>query len=234
MVDGSFQPTRWTLVAQVQKEATPSASKALNELCSIYWNPLYVFARSSGKSLEDAEDAVQGFLAKGVDKALFAAADRERGKMRNFLLTAFKRYMKDEWVKSMATKRGEGKVVTMDFAAEEDHFASNQEADPTDGFDKRWALMMVQKAQEVVEKKYTSEGKTEFFSAIEGALSGELTKTYAQIAAECGVSESSVKVGVHRLRKRFGEALRAEIRDTVANDSEVDDELRHLLTMLSG
>ena len=232
MTTGSFQPTRWTLVARLNAEPTQS-NRALNELCAIYWNPLYIFARSSGKSPEDAEDAVQGFLAKGVDKALFSMANPERGKMRNFLLTAFKRYMKDEWVKQMAEKRGKGQVIAMDFASEEDHFASQSAEDPTQGFDKRWAMMLVEQTHKKVEEQYAQENKSALFYAIKGSLSGELTKSYSEIASEIGASESAIKVGVHRLRKRFGECLRAEIRETVATDKEVDDELRHLLTMLS-
>ena len=141
-----FQPTRWTLVAKLNAEPLQS-NQALNQLCAIYWHPLYVFARSSGKSPEDAEDAVQGFLARGVDKALFSMADQQRGKMRNFLLTSFKRFMKDEWVKQMAEKRGGGNVISIDFAEEESHFANHAAEDPALGFDKRWALMMVEQAR---------------------------------------------------------------------------------------
>lgn len=227
----SFQPTRWTLVAKLNSEPQQS-NRALNELCAIYWSPLYAFARSSGKSSEDAEDAVQGFLARGVDRDLFSMANKDRGKMRNFLLIAFKRYMKDEWVKQMASKRGAGNIISMDFSSEELHFENSNIADPTQGFDKRWALMIVEQAKQKVEKRYEKEAKSIFYHEIVGALSGELTKTYAEIAARCDVSESSVKVGVHRLRKRFGEALRNEIRETVSSDEEVDTELRHLLTIL--
>jgi len=231
MSSGAFQPTRWTLVAKLNAEPSQS-NRALNELCAIYWNPLYVFARSSGRSSEDAEDAVQGFLARGVDKDLFSMATPERGKMRNFLLTSFKRYMKDEWMKQMAVKRGQGKVISVDFSTEESHFANHSAADPTNGFDKRWALMIVEQARNSTQAQYKKDGKQTLFDAIEGSLSGELTKTYAQIAVEYGLSESAIKVGVHRLRKRFGEALRSEIRETVSKESEVDEELRHLLSML--
>ena len=77
----SFQPTRWTLVQKVQDNSV-EATDALNELCTMYWRPLYAYARSFGRTMADAEDVVQGFMAKGIEKALFSAADKDKGKMR--------------------------------------------------------------------------------------------------------------------------------------------------------
>jgi RNA polymerase sigma-70 factor (ECF subfamily) len=38
-------------------------------------------------------------------------------------------------------------------------------------------------------------------------------------------------VSVHRLRQRYGELLRDEIAQTVNDPADVDDELRHLLSV---
>ena len=48
------------------------------------------------------------------------------------------------------------------------------------------------------------------------------------------MSEGSVKVAVHRLRKEFGELLRQEISGTVATEAEVDEEIRQLIRAASG
>jgi len=195
--EGGFRPTRWTLVQRVQGDGSEiEAKEALNELCGMYWRPLYAFARGFGRSAEDAEDVVQGFLTRGVEKEIFAAADREKGKMRTFLLVSFKRYLRDVHAKDVAVKRGEGKVDTMDIAAEEARWEDSEAVDPTLSFDKRWALIVVESAREQ------------------------------------GVSLSSVKVGVHRMRKRFGEMLRAEIVETVGEGEDVDEELRYLIEVL--
>ncbi len=47
------------------------------------------------------------------------------------------------------------------------------------------------------------------------------------------MSEGAVKVAVHRLRKRWGELLRAGVAETVADPAEVELELRYLLRVLS-
>lgn len=231
--DGSFQATRWTLVQRVKEANTVDAQEALNVLCSLYWRPLYVFARSYGRSMEDAEDVVQGFLAKGIEKALFSAADREKGKMRTFLLTAFKRYLRDEYVKSVAQKRGDGKVDATDIAAEESRWEDVDAADPTASFDKRWAIIVVESAREQLRKKYASEGKEEFYEALAESLTGEVEGGYQAIADRLDVSLSAVKVGVHRLRKRFGEMLRAEIVETIGEGEDPDKELKYLIGILS-
>lgn len=231
--DSSFKATRWTLVQRVKDSNAVEAQEALNVLCSMYWKPLYAFARGYGRSMEDAEDVVQGFLAKGIEKALFSAADREKGKMRTFLLTAFKRYLRDEHVKSVALKRGDGKVDTTDIATEEARWEDSEAADPTVSFDKRWAIIVVESAREQLEKKYRSEGKFELYEALSDSLTGELSENYQEIADRLDISLSAVKVGVHRLRKRFGEMLRAEIVETIGEGEDPDQELRYLIGILS-
>lgn len=231
--NGSFQVTRWTLVQRINHPDAREAQEALNELCGMYWRPLYIFARGFGRSMEDAEDVVQGFLAKGIEKALFTAADREKGKMRTFLLTAFKRYLRDEHAKDTALKRGEGKVDATDLAAEEAHLADSGAADPTLSFDKRWAIIVVESAREQLRKKYASEGKEEFYEVLSETLTGEISESYQEVADRLDISVSAVKVGVHRLRKRFGEILRAEIIETIGEGEDPDEELRYLIGILS-
>ena len=46
------------------------------------------------------------------------------------------------------------------------------------------------------------------------------------------MSEGAVKTSAHRLRARYGDCLRREIADTLVDDREVEEEIRHLLTAL--
>ena len=47
------------------------------------------------------------------------------------------------------------------------------------------------------------------------------------------LSESAIKVAIHRLRKRFREVIRAEIAQTIDESGEVDAELRYLVEVLA-
>ena len=52
------------------------------------------------------------------------------------------------------------------------------------------------------------------------------------MAARLRRSEGAIKVAVHRLRHRYRELMRARIAETVG-EGDVEDELRHLLAVLS-
>lgn len=92
---GHFPVTPWSVVSRAQAAAGTAAHEALTELCKIYWYPLYAFARRNGFPFHEAEDVTQGFFAQLLNRRLFERADANRGKLRSFLLTSFKRYIRD-------------------------------------------------------------------------------------------------------------------------------------------
>lgn len=114
-----FLPTRWSLVDRVRKGGA-DATAALEELCRAYWFPLYGWARRSGRSPADSEDAVQGFFSDVVRKQLFARAEEAKGRLRTFLLTAFRRYQRDLYDKANAEQRGAHRLVSFDAMAGEE------------------------------------------------------------------------------------------------------------------
>jgi RNA polymerase sigma-70 factor (ECF subfamily) len=83
--------------------------------------------------------------------------------------------------------------------------------------------------------EYVRDGKENLFEKLKPTLT-EVSRSvrYAEIATRLGTSEGAVKVAVHRLRERYREVLRAEIADTVASPSEVEDEIRNLFAALAG
>lgn len=63
-----FVSTRWTVVLSAGHKSSPRSDQALAELCQVYWYPLYAYVRRHGRSREDAEDLVQAFFAKFLQK----------------------------------------------------------------------------------------------------------------------------------------------------------------------
>ena len=59
------------------------------------------------------------------------------------------------------------------------------------------------------------------------------TVSHREMGQELGMSEGAVKVAVHRLRGRYRELLLAEIARTVSSPADVEEELRHLLRVVS-
>lgn len=230
-----FPATKWSLVLHSDRD-NARGREALSELCQAYWLPLYTFARRSGNAPADAEDLVQGFLAKAVADQLFARAEEDRGRLRTFLLTAFRRYARDEYRKSLAEKRGGGEVISLDLIEAERWYAAAGDAgseSPEEAYDRQWALTLLERACLRLAESFAAKGKSGEFEALRPYLTGTGDSTdYAEVAARTGMKPDSVKVAVHRLRARFGAILREEVRDTHADESDVDGELRYLIQLL--
>lgn len=65
---GPFATTRWSMVVDAGRSASPTAAEALATLCGIYWFPLYACMRRQGHSIDDAQDLTQAFFVHLLDK----------------------------------------------------------------------------------------------------------------------------------------------------------------------
>jgi RNA polymerase sigma-70 factor (ECF subfamily) len=231
-----FQTTHWSLVAAARDRASPEARQALAELCEAYWYPLYAFVRRSGYGSEEARDLTQEFFARLLEKDYLAGVDSEKGKFRSFLLTACKHFLANERDRALAQERGGGCTIhSFDSGDAESRFghepAHQMTADRL--YDRRWALMLLQNALAQLRREFQQAGKEPVFERLKGLLTGEKrAERYAEVAAALEISESSVKVSVHRLRRRYGEILREEIGRTLRDPSEIDAEIRDLFVAL--
>ena len=181
------------------------APAALEELCAAYWFPLYAWARRAGLAPADAEDAVQGFFAAVLHQRLFDRADAERGRLRTFLLTVFRRHLRDEQVKAGAERRGGGRVVSFDAAEAEDWFREEPalEETPEHYFDRQWALTLLERALARVAAAYAHRGKDAEFAALRPFLTaGASQADYDTAGRTVGLSGGAFKVALHRLRER--------------------------------
>jgi RNA polymerase sigma-70 factor (ECF subfamily) len=223
-----FRTTRWSLVLDAGRESAP----ALAELCEAYWYPLYAFARRKGHRADEAEDLTQGFFGKLLEKNWVGGADREKGRFRAYLLTAFKRHIGHEREKARAEKRGGGRVaLRLDFDDGERRYSLEPTHEVTAEriFERRWALTLLERVLSSLAEEAAADGKGGLFSALRPHLAGAPAgETFREIAGRLGMSEGAVKTAAHRLRNRYRERLRAEIRDTVSEPAEVEPEIRHL------
>ena len=229
-----FATTRWSVVLAAGG-AGKGGERALAELCRGYWYPLYAYVRRQGRAPHDAQDLTQGFFARLIEKGWLDGVAPERGKFRAWLLAAMKHFLLNEWDKSRARKRGGGvSPVSMDDATAETRYlrepAAHDDAELL--YDRRWALTLIERVMARLRKEFADAGKTDLFDAIKGTLTGD-APAYMEIAHTRGSTEGAVKVAVHRLRERYREAIRAELAETVGSPADIEDELRHLLAVLS-
>jgi RNA polymerase sigma-70 factor (ECF subfamily) len=226
-----FATTRWSVVLATRDSDAAASRAALSDLCAAYWYPLYADARRRGAVSADAADLVQGFFAALIEKDWAADADPDRGRFRTFLVVAFRRFVSHEREKAMAVKRGGGAVLSLDVDAAESRLSSEprHEATPERAFERRFALTLLARVSARVRAERPGDADLLPFVGEPGE-----ERPYAEIAAARGSSEGAVKAAVHRLRAHWRDVLRAEVRETVAADSDVDDEIRHLMEMVAG
>lgn len=232
-----FGTTHWSVVLAAGDASSPEAQNALARLCQLYWYPLYCCVRRHGRSPEDSQDLTQAFFAKLIEKNQISLADRERGRFRTFLLRSLENFLRNQHAKSESQKRGGGReIVSWDAQLAEDRYQEEPSADlsPEDLFERRWASTLITETLARLRRELALSGRDELFDQLEPHLWGDDTSTpYAEIAAGLDMTVVAVKVTVHRLRSRFRALLRDEISQTVADPSEVEDEMRRLFQVLS-
>jgi len=233
-----FATTHWSVVLAAGARDSPQANAALETLCRTYWYPSYAYLRRQGHDAPDAEDLTQAFFAHLLERGFPKGVTPTRGRFRSFLLTALKHFLADEWDKLRAEKRGGGRpTVSLDAA----HAEARYRLEPVDRLDaerlyeRRWAITLVNRVLDRLQGEFAQAGKTHVFEQLQPSLLGEKSAiTYAEVAATLAMTESAVKVTVHRMRQRYRELFREEVTHTVAEPGEVEDEMRHLFAVISG
>ena len=208
------------------------ARLALNDLCGLYWQPVYGFLRRKGNSPADAEDLTQGFFAELLSRGSLDGVAEEKGRLRTFLLKAVTRHMINEHEKNRAAKRGGGQaLLSLDFESAENnyHIEPGHSVTPELEFERQWALQILDIALAEARSDAEANGRSALFEDLKGIISLDATlATYEEIAARHGLTEGAVKAAAHRLRQGFRLALRRAISQTVSTEEEIDDEIRHL------
>ena len=216
------------------------AGAALAELCQIYWAPLYGFVRSRGHAMHDAQDLTQSFFAYVLEHRVYARANRQKGRFRSFLLASLKNFLADAADRERTLKCGGAQIflpLHEEQAQEaESLFQTHSGMSNEDRlFDRSWAEALVAAALERLSTDYKREAKEQLFKELRIFIAGgaEPPPTYAELTDRLGITGSTLRSHVTRLRARYREALRSEVRRTVDSEQQVDQELRELLHVLT-
>ena len=229
-----FPDTRWSLVLRAGSTDDGARTRALAELCEAYWPPLYAFARLHGADRPTAEEQVQGFFADFLERGGFDRADEARGRLRTYLLASLKHFLSHERERTAALKRGQ--LVTSPATMDEIDTIVSRDAslDPEEGFMRVWATQVLQHTLAELRTDYARRGKADVFDALAPYLvDGAGADTTASAAEKLGMNPGAAKVALHRIRRRFGERLRAEVAHTVSEPSDVDAEIQALLSVMT-
>ncbi len=232
----AFCTTQWTRVLQARGDS-PEAKAALSELCAAYYAPAFAFIRRSAPDAESARDLTQEFFARLLARHGVEGADPARGRFRSFLLGAVKHFLSDARRHDHRLKRGAGRPLES-LEPGTDTSPGLQLADPAAPnpereFDRKWALIILERSLTALAKEQEVAGKTGQFEALKPWLTGDLENiSQAEVARQLGLNETAVKVAIHRLRRRFRDMIKSEINQTLSDPGNADEELHYLLEAL--
>ncbi|GAA5139094.1 hypothetical protein GCM10023213_19180 [Prosthecobacter algae] len=232
-VRASFPVTAWTQVVTAREGDEVASKAALEELCKGYWPAIYTYLRALGCDREEALDETQEFMTHFIQGGGLHNVSPERGRLRSYLRQSLRNHLTTVRRDAARQKRGGGKTfVSLD---DVEVFDVPSEPDAADQwFDRRWAWALVKRSMDRLEARYQRRNRMAVFSTLkEGLICPELLKPYAEIGLTLQMTENQVKLEVHRARRRFAEELRAEVAATLAPESDADEELRYLMSVLS-
>ncbi len=230
-----FQNTLWSRVVAAGKSEATGPTRALEELCRLYWPPIYAFLRRQGHDRERARDLTQAFFAYLIHGKLLRKANRERGRFRSFLLGTLKNFVRHEAEKAQAVRRGGGvEFVSIDEETEEGFYRHEPASTltPEKLFDRRWALMVLAEATCRLRTDYARAGMPEIFDALQPYLVGNDDGDFSKLGERLDRTPGAARVLVCRFRERFRQLIRAVIGDTVPDLDQVELELKHLQAAL--
>jgi RNA polymerase sigma factor (sigma-70 family) len=201
----------------------------MEELCRRYWYPLYTWLLVTrlARTEHDAEDLVQGFFAKMLERESLASHDPIKGRFRTYLLTCLKRYAIDryrKWTPEIAEPAD----------AEADMLSNLEEHERADAaFEKAWAWEILEAAKTRLRHQWQTSGRAELFDAFAPYLEGQRSDDGLEaIGQRHGLSHGNTRMQLHRLKKQLRDVLVAMVDGELPDEAtpeECADEMRRFL-----
>lgn len=231
-----FPPTPWSLLLRMQRGSGAERARALETICETYWRPIYLFARMNRYSPEDAEDLTQEFLKHLAQDGVWDRVEREKGKLRSFLIGAFKRVEIQLGRKDRAKKRGGG-IPDVPFHEAEaeatwvwERYA--KDVAPERAYEQSWALAVFRQAMTRLEAEYAASNQARSFAVLQKHLMLQADAPQRTDAELLGMSTGAFRTAVRRMRLRLREHFHRLVRETVAREDDVEEEVSYLLEIL--
>jgi DNA-directed RNA polymerase specialized sigma24 family protein len=231
-----FLTTRWSLVLAAGDRTSPASETALAILCETYWHPVYGFVRRSGYSSDDARDLTQTFFARLLEKELLKQARPDRGRFRSFVLASLRHFLFNVYDSRHALKRGGHRPhLSLEFDAEERRYVLEPADDltPEHIYERRWAANVMEIAMKRLAAYHEDPARCTLFEQLKPFLTDDGLVPPKQLALALGMSGGALRVALHRLRRQYAAVLRETIAETVERAEDVEDEVRHLIEVVS-
>jgi RNA polymerase sigma-70 factor (ECF subfamily) len=225
----AFPETRWTLISHLSDPAKVDA--ALDQLCRVYWGPIYAYLLQSGKTHPEAQDLTQEFLEMVVRQRLLERANRESGKLRSWLLSALRNFLSNAHRYETRQKRGSGAYffpLDSDDVIPELKRVVSKELSPDEAFDRAWVAVLLRRVLDLLAQQYRDAGRQREFDALLPWLVDTGDESQSDAATKAGLTPANFRVQLHRLRGRYRQILRQEVSATLEREEDYEQEVEYL------
>lgn len=234
---GTFPTTHWTVLGDAADTRSPGQAVALESLCRAYWTPVHAYVATLTGSPDRADDLTQSFFAHVLANRALAAAQRERGRFRTFLLTCLRNHLANQHKHAERLKRnpGEGLVPLEELTPAELDSLRHDES-PEREFERKWAKAVVNRVLDRLRAECAAAGQAERFDLFKLVLADgpQAEAGHAGLAAQLRLTEGAFKMALVRFRQRYRDLFRVEIASQVSDLRDIEEEIRHVLAMLRG
>jgi DNA-directed RNA polymerase specialized sigma24 family protein len=233
----SFHTTRWTLVRHANAES-PAGRQALEELCATYYEPVVAFLRRAERNAGAARDTAHEFFAQLLKSPNLGGAEPGRGRFRSYLLGALKHHLAHQREHANRQKRGGGaEMIPLDAGTDTSpglELGDARGLAPDQEFDREWALHVLRLAMDALAAEWRADGKGDEFELLQPFIGGEGEHgDLAALASRLGANAASLRKTLSRMRQRFRHQVKAQLIPTLAENVDVEDEMRALLAALA-
>jgi DNA-directed RNA polymerase specialized sigma24 family protein len=237
----TFGATRWTAIESIASKDQAESRALVGDFLKAYWKPVYCYLRYKGYNSEQAKDLTQGFFHEVVlGRELIQRADRAKGRFRTLLLRALDRYLISIHRKETARKRiPQDKLISLEDSTIGDlpEAAGNLNSDEV--FHYAWVCDLLDRMLEEVEAECRRNGMEVHWAmfndrVLHPILASAEPLPLEELCRKYGVDATTrVSSMIFAVKRRFQAAAKRLLRESVASEQEIDEEMLELMKFLA-
>lgn len=237
-----FEATVWSTVLKAKGDhGMQKQQAALERLLSRYRQPILrqIQASVAGhrRTPEQVEDLTQEFIHQCLRRDFLKKVNADQGRFRNFIKVCIKNFLRDQHARDTARKRGSGQIAQSIDETDADGRPLLEPAGATPSpdtlLDREWALNVLGRAMDELKRECSRAQREQLFETLKGHLGrGTSGAPAKELGARLGMSEGAVNVAMTRMRRRLGELISDEVRQTVGTQGDWREELKYLVELL--
>ncbi|HUA60006.1 MAG TPA: sigma-70 family RNA polymerase sigma factor [Verrucomicrobiae bacterium] len=210
-----------TQVSLLESAAAGLPGEALDRVIAIYWKPVYRYIRFRFRSdNEDAKDLTQSFFATALERDFFARFDPAKASFRTYLRMAVDRFAANQYAAGNRQKRG----GDIEFEPVEEQAAAVES--PEEVFEREWRRQLFALAVDDLRAFCEDREKQLQFRIFEAYdLTDGGRPSYAALAAEHGVAETTVTNHLAWARRLLREFVAERLRGVTSGEPELRKEI---------